>query len=92
MLGRPPDRMHTLLSSNKSENGEDFFGPRGRRSPLIRLNSDKEIQGNQSLFPWKNVVRVWPDLARLCQIRDNLAAVRPPGAGALMRIRLPNKA
>jgi hypothetical protein len=30
--------------------GKDFFCPRGQRNPLKRLVSDKEIQGNPSLF------------------------------------------
>src|ERR1700685_1978693 len=36
--------------SGGGKGGKGFFCPRGQRNPLKRLISDKEIQGNPSLF------------------------------------------
>jgi hypothetical protein len=36
--------------SEPGEEGKDYSGPGGRRNPLKRLDSAKEIQGKPSLF------------------------------------------
>jgi hypothetical protein len=45
--------------------GQKNFCPGGRDNPLKRLVSDKEIKGNPSFFPWKNLAQAWAGLARL---------------------------
>jgi hypothetical protein len=54
------------LKGAKTE--KTFSAPGGQRNPLKRLDSDKEIQGNQSLFSWRNLAWAWPGFARLCWI------------------------
>jgi hypothetical protein len=41
-------------------------GLRGRRNPLKRLDSDKEIQENPSLFPLIGFDQAWPGFAGFC--------------------------
>jgi hypothetical protein len=46
---------------------KDFWGPGGRRNPLKRLNSAKEIQGKPRLFlglPLGLLGPAWPSLAK----------------------------
>jgi hypothetical protein len=40
----------------------------GRRNPLKRPISDKEIQANPSFFSWKNLAGAWAGLAGFCRI------------------------
>jgi hypothetical protein len=45
---------------------EEFLAPGGQRKPLKRLDSDKGIQGNPSLFSLILFARDWPGLAGFC--------------------------
>jgi hypothetical protein len=50
-LGRLANEVSRLMDAIGGERSRRrFFWPGGRRNPLKRLNPDKGIQGNQSLF------------------------------------------
>jgi hypothetical protein len=76
--------------AQRERNAESIFSPGGQRNPLKKLDSDKEIKGNQSFFLGK----IWSGLGLALlgfdRFGENLAA-RSPGAARSRRIRLPNK-
>ena len=63
-----------LWASEREKKAENVSTPGGRRKPLERLNSDKEIQGKPSLFLGLSLASLGPIWLNLVRFGSGLGA------------------